>query len=159
MCCEAGILPVVLGGESQVMDMGQERRLVTGAIRRALEVRDGGCIHPGCTVPANLCQAHHIRPWWDGGQTSLENLALVCRHHHALAESDRYHSRDQWRIIVDPDTKIPRMLPPERLKKHLRQSPSELAAGSMGTANPGQDSARIGTANSGENSTPTVLMA
>lgn len=122
MCCETGILPVVLGGESQVMDMGQERRLVTGAIRRALEVRDGGCIHPGCTVPVTLCQAHHIVPWWREGPTSLENLALLCRHHHALVEPDRYHSRDQWRIIVDPDTKIPRMLPPERLKKHLRKS-------------------------------------
>jgi hypothetical protein len=122
MCCEAGILPVVLGGESQVLDEGKDRRLVTGAIRRVLEVRDKHCIHPGCTVPANLCQAHHIRPWWDGGPTSLENLVLVCRHHHALVEPDRYHSRDQWRIVVDPDTKIPRMLPPERLKKHLRKS-------------------------------------
>ncbi|MCI1749393.1 MAG: HNH endonuclease [Acidipropionibacterium sp.] len=122
MCCEAGILPVVLGGESQVMDMGQERRLVTGAIRRALEVRDGGCIFPGCTVSADLCQAHHIIPWWLEGPTSLDNLCLVCRHHHALVEPDRYHSRDQWRIIVDSDTKIPRVLPPERLKKHLRKS-------------------------------------
>jgi hypothetical protein len=75
MCCEAGILPVVLGGESQVMDIGQERRLVTGAIRRALEVRDKNCIHPGCTVPANLCQAHHILPWWDEGPTSWTTFA------------------------------------------------------------------------------------
>ncbi|MCI1748683.1 MAG: HNH endonuclease [Acidipropionibacterium sp.] len=122
MCCEAGILPVVLGGESQVMDMGQERRLVTGAIRRALKVRDGGCIFPGCTVPADLCQAHHIIPWWHEGETSLSNLTLLCRHHHALVEPDRYRSRDQWRIVVDPDTKIPRVPPPERLKKHLRKS-------------------------------------
>ncbi|MCI1748775.1 MAG: HNH endonuclease [Acidipropionibacterium sp.] len=125
MCCEAGILPIVLGGESQVLDEGQERRLVTGVIRRALELRDGGCIFPGCTVSANLCQAHHIIPWWDEGPTSLDNLCLVCRHHHALVEPDRYHSRDQWRIVVDPDTKIPRVLPPERLKKHLLQSPSD----------------------------------
>ncbi|MCI1749463.1 MAG: HNH endonuclease [Acidipropionibacterium sp.] len=144
MCCGAGILPVVLGGESQVMDMGQERRLVTGAIRRALEVRDGGCIFPGCTVPADLCQAHHIRPWWNEGPTSLDNLCLVCRHHHALVEPDRYHSRDQWRIVVDPDTKIPLMLPPERLKKHLPQSPVDPAAGRTGTENLGEESPRTG---------------
>ncbi|MCI1749713.1 MAG: HNH endonuclease, partial [Acidipropionibacterium sp.] len=142
MCCEAGILPVMLGGESQVMDMGQERRLVTGAIRRALEVRDKHCIHPGCTVPANLCQAHHIIPWWDEGPTSLENLVLVCRHHHALVEPDRYHSRDQWRIVVDPDTRIPRMLPPERLKKHLPQSAVDPVAGGTSTVNMGESSAQ-----------------
>jgi hypothetical protein len=144
MCCEAGILPVVLGGESQVMDMGQERRLVTGAIRRALEVRDKHCIHPGCTVSADLCQAHHIIPWWDEGPTSLDNLCLVCRHHHALVEPDRYYSRDQWRIVVDPATKIPQMLPPERLKKHLPQSPGEPAASRTGAENLGEDSARTG---------------
>jgi hypothetical protein len=149
MCCEAGILPVVLGGESQVMDMGQERRLVTGAIRRALEVRDKHCIHPGCTVPADLCQAHHIVPWWDGGPTSLDNLCLVCRHHHALVEPDRYHSRDQWRIVVDPDTKRPRMLPPERLKKHLPQSAVDPAASRTGAENLGEDSVRTGRSGAG----------
>ncbi|MCI1747943.1 MAG: HNH endonuclease [Acidipropionibacterium sp.] len=159
MCCDAGILPVVLGGESQVMDMGQERRLVTGAIRRALELRDGGCIFPDCTVPANLCQAHHIIPWWDEGPTSLENLALLCRHHHALVEPDRYHSRDQWRIVVDPGTKIPRMVPPERLKKHLPQSSVEPAAGRTGTVSLGEDSARMANPGPGENSAQTALVA
>ncbi|MCI1747472.1 MAG: HNH endonuclease [Acidipropionibacterium sp.] len=159
MCCEVGILPVVLGGESQVMDMGQERRLVTGAIRRALEVRDKNCIHPGCTVPADLCQAHHIIPWWDEGPTSLENLVLVCRHHHALVEPDRYHSRDQWRIVVDPDTRIPRMLPPERLKKHLPQSPGESTTDRTGSATMGKESARTETPGSGENSAQTALVA
>jgi hypothetical protein len=156
MCCEAGILPVVLGRESQVMDMGQERRLVTGAIRRALELRDGGCIFPGCTVPANLCQAHHILSWWDEGPTSLDNLCLVCRHHHALVEPDRYHSRDQWRIVVDPDTRIPRMLPPERLKNHLPQSPAGPISGGTGSATMGKESARTGAPSSGENSAPTA---
>jgi hypothetical protein len=147
---------VVLGGESQVLDEGQEHRLVTGAIRRALELRDGGCIFPGCTVPADLCQAHHILPWWDEGPTSLENLALLCRHHHALVEPDRYHSRDQWRIVVDPVTRIPRMLPPERLKNHLSQSAVDPVAGGTGSATVGEDSVRIGAPSSGENSAQTA---
>jgi hypothetical protein len=155
MCCEAGILPVVLGGESQVMDIGQERRLVTGAIRRALEIRDGGCIFPGCTVPADLCQAHHIIPWWHEGETSLSNLTLLCRHHHALVEPDRYRSRDQWRIVVDPDTKIPRVLPPERLKKHLRKSAGDPAASRTGTENLGVNSVQISGSVAGGNSTRT----
>ncbi|MCI1747486.1 MAG: HNH endonuclease [Acidipropionibacterium sp.] len=156
MCCETGILPVVLGGESQVLDEGQEHRLVTGAIRRALELRDGGCVFPGCTVPADLCQAHHIIPWWDEGPTSLSNLTLLCRHHHALVEPDRYHSRDQWRIVVNPDTRIPQMLPPERLKNHLPQSPADPTASRTGTATMEEESARTGAQDSGENSAPTA---
>jgi hypothetical protein len=156
MCCDAGILPVVLSGESQVLDEGQEHRLVTGAIRRALELRDGGCIFPGCTVPANLCQAHHIIPWWDEGPTSLDNLCLVCRHHHALVEPDRYHSRDQWRIVVDPNTRIPRMLPPERLKNHLPQSPVTSTTDRTGFANMGEEPAPTGAPSSGESSAQTV---
>jgi hypothetical protein len=74
-------------------------------------------------------------------------------------EPDRYHSRDQWRIVVDPDTRIPRMLPPERLKNHLPQSAADSIAGGTGTENPGEDSVRIGAANSGENSAQAVLVA
>nr|WP_228489312.1 HNH endonuclease signature motif containing protein [Raineyella fluvialis] len=78
LCCDADVLPVVLGGEGQVLDVGREHRLVTPPIRTALTVRDGGCAFPGCDRPPAACHAHHIIPWQEGGSTSLDNLVLVC---------------------------------------------------------------------------------
>ncbi len=75
LCCDAEIIPAVLGGASEVMDVGRAERLVTSPIRTALAVRDVGCTFPGCNVEANLCEAHHIEPWWAGGVTALSNLA------------------------------------------------------------------------------------
>jgi len=56
---------------------------VPPAIRRALKIRDGGCRHPGC-VQTHYVDAHHIKHWCDGGETSLDNLVLLCRHHHRM---------------------------------------------------------------------------
>lgn len=86
LCCDADLVPVVLGGASEVLDVGREQRLVTGPIRTALGVRDRGCVFPGCDRPPAHCEAHHIVPWRQGGPTSLENLVLLCPHHHGIVE-------------------------------------------------------------------------
>ncbi|AFV90908.1 HNH endonuclease [Acidipropionibacterium acidipropionici ATCC 4875] len=118
-CCDAGLLPVVLGEASEILDVGREHRLVTPPIRKALAIRDGGCVVPGCTVPAATCQAHHVVPWWAGGVTALGNLVLVCRHHHGLVEPHRYHpGSDQWRIDFD-ETGMPHVHPPRRTRGDL----------------------------------------
>ena len=52
-------------------------------VRRALEARDGGCRFPGCSH-ARYVDAHHIKHWADGGETTLDNLILLCRRHHRL---------------------------------------------------------------------------
>ena len=52
-------------------------------MRRALTARDGGCRFPGCTHTKSV-DGHHIQHWANGGETSLENLVLLCRHHHRL---------------------------------------------------------------------------
>ena len=75
LLCDADLLPVVLGGPSQILDIGQAQRFVTTAQRHALEVRDGGCAFPGCDKPPQDCHAHHIIPWWQDGPTNLSNLA------------------------------------------------------------------------------------
>ncbi|MFF0368977.1 MULTISPECIES: HNH endonuclease signature motif containing protein [unclassified Micromonospora] len=82
LACDAAILPAVLGGAGQVLDVGRQRRLVTGPLRRALVLRDGGCAFPGCDRPPRWCAAHHIDHWADGGPTSLDNAVLLCGHHH-----------------------------------------------------------------------------
>jgi len=60
LACDARVIPAVLGGEGEVLDLGRETRLATTAQRRALALRDRGCVFPGCTRPSNWCQAHHI---------------------------------------------------------------------------------------------------
>lgn len=80
--CTNRIIPMVLGSASQPLDVGRAQRIFPRAIRRALHVRDRGCIVPGCTVPAAWCDGHHTKPWEQGGPTSLANAALLCRHHH-----------------------------------------------------------------------------
>jgi hypothetical protein len=100
LCCDADLLPVVLGADSEVLDVGREQRLVTPPIRAAMTFRDGGCVFPGCGVPAAGCDAHHIVPWWQGGDTALRNLVSLCPHHHRLVEPSRLHGTadDRWEL-------------------------------------------------------------
>ncbi len=119
LCCEGGLLPAVLGGHSQVLDVGRERRLVIPDIRAALDLRDGGCIFPGCEARACTCEAHHVVPWWAGGKTALCNLCLLCHHHHALLEPAKYGTRDQWEVRIAEDG-IPEVIPPRRCDPQRR---------------------------------------
>jgi hypothetical protein len=84
LACEAGIVPMVLGAQSEVLDLGYTRRHFTPAQRRALAARDHGCSYPGCTVPPMWCQAHHVTHWLHGGPTDLRNGALLCGRHHTV---------------------------------------------------------------------------
>jgi hypothetical protein len=84
LACDARILPVVLGGASQILDTGRARRLASGPLRRALHIRDRGCAFPDCDRPPRWTDAHHITAWTTGGPTTLDNLVLLCRQHHRL---------------------------------------------------------------------------
>ena len=69
-------------GASEPLDVGRASRTVSPAQRRALTIRDRGCVFPGCDRPPGWCDGHHIVHWADGGPTDLANLALLCHHHH-----------------------------------------------------------------------------
>jgi len=97
ICCDAEIIPVVLGSTSEVLDVGRLHRLVTAAIWKALVARDHHCRFPGCRRPPLMCHAHHVVHWVDGGTTSLANLLLLCGHHHRLVHSG------PWRVELDAD--------------------------------------------------------
>ncbi|XVU23518.1 DUF222 domain-containing protein [Actinoplanes sp. CA-054009] len=99
LACDARILPVVLGGQSQVLDLGRSCRLATGPLRRALNARDGGCAFPDCDRPARWTDAHHVLSWAEGGTTTLDNLVLLCRRHHRLI----HHPTAGWRIRLNAD--------------------------------------------------------
>ena len=123
LCCDADLMPVVLGSHSEILDVGRTQRLVTPAIRRALTLRDGGCIFPGCTAADTRCEAHHLTPWWDGGATALHNLVLLCPFHHKLVEPDRYRKQeDRWVIHIDHHTSQPVITAPGRTEAFRRPS-------------------------------------
>ena len=96
LAAEAEVIPMVLGGPSEVLDLGRARRLFTRAQRLAFAERDGGCAWRDCPRPPAHAEAHHLR-WWmrDGGATNLNNGILLCTAHH-----HRVH-RDGWQIRVD----------------------------------------------------------
>jgi len=80
--CDAKIGRIVMQGTSEVLDLGRATRLASPAQRRAVLRRDEHCVWPGCDRPPPMCDVHHVIPWNHGGPTDLENLALVCGHHH-----------------------------------------------------------------------------
>ncbi|QIK74313.1 HNH endonuclease signature motif containing protein [Nocardioides piscis] len=90
LACQAKILPAVLGGRSEVLDLGRSRRLHSAAQRKALRIQQPQCQAHGCTVPAAWCETHHPHAWSDGGTTDLDNAALLCCHHHHRAHDARY---------------------------------------------------------------------
>ncbi|HEX7745165.1 MAG TPA: DUF222 domain-containing protein [Micromonosporaceae bacterium] len=113
LACDANILPAVLGGNGQVLDLGRQRRLIAGPLRRALVLRDRGCAFPGCDRPPRWAEGHHIVHWADGGETSLRNSVLLCRAHH------RQIHHHGWSVRLANDGR-PEFLPPAWLDPEQR---------------------------------------
>ena len=82
MACDGGISRVVFGPDGHTLELGRTHRVVSAALRRAVELRDGQCVFAGCDAPSYWCDVHHVVHWVDGGRTDLENSALVCEQHH-----------------------------------------------------------------------------
>ena len=96
LACTAKIIPAVLGGSSEVLDLGRARRLFTRAQRKALRLIHKRCRAKGCRVKATWTEAHHLRqPWATGGTTDLADGTLLCCHHHHRAHDPRYETRVQ----------------------------------------------------------------
>jgi len=81
LACDCGVVPWVESGSGATLDIGRRSRSIPPAIRRALQRRDQGCRFPGCTAHKYV-DAHHVVHWADGGETRLDNLVTLCRHHH-----------------------------------------------------------------------------
>ena len=82
VACDSAMTRVLLGPNSEPINVGRCTRTIPPALRRALVVRDKGCRFPGCDRPADWCDGHHLIHWVDGGETSLANTCLLCRRHH-----------------------------------------------------------------------------
>ncbi|WP_086675463.1 HNH endonuclease signature motif containing protein, partial [Amycolatopsis pretoriensis] len=111
--CDSMIIPAVLGEKNEPLNLGRLRRLISAGLRRALYLRDRGCAFPGCHRPPRHCQGHHIRHWAEGGPTDLDNLVLMCAHHHRLLH------RSGWEVRIATDG-LPEFLPPAFLDKRRK---------------------------------------
>ncbi|MDR2565792.1 MAG: HNH endonuclease [Bifidobacteriaceae bacterium] len=126
LLCGAEWIGVLVGSFGEPLDVGRTTRGIPPAIRTALSQRDGGCIFPGCGMGPEGCEAHHLRKWVLGGNTSLTNLVSVCHRHHRILEpaiklpdgSPWFPGCDdptRWRAEIDPVHHHPVVIPPDRV--------------------------------------------
>jgi hypothetical protein len=90
LACDCNVTRILLGADSQVIDVGRSKRVVSPAQRRAMNVRDKGCRWPGCDRPASYTSGHHLVHWAKGGPTDLDNLVLLCLRHHWLVHEGKW---------------------------------------------------------------------
>ncbi|MBA2323885.1 MAG: DUF222 domain-containing protein [Pseudonocardiales bacterium] len=84
LCCDARVVPIVMGGNGQPLDVGRAMRTVPAYLRRAVIARDRGCAFPSCDRPPSWAEVHHIIPWELGGTTEINDLVALCVCHHRL---------------------------------------------------------------------------
>ncbi|MDN5918128.1 MAG: HNH endonuclease [Pseudonocardia sp.] len=104
LACDAAVIPIVLNGEGQPLDVGRATRTIPDGLRRAVTARDRGCAHPGCDRPPSWCELHHILGWEELGETKLENLVMLCKRHHHLIH------HPGWLVRIRDG--LPEFLPP-----------------------------------------------
>ena len=96
LACDASVVVVTEDERGAPLSVGRKQRTVSTSIRRALWSRDRGCTFPGCHR-TKFVDAHHVQHWVDGGETSVDNLVLLCSHHHRLLHEGGYRIRRDYR--------------------------------------------------------------
>jgi hypothetical protein len=104
LACDAQIVPVIFSDTGGILAYGRERRLASVGQRLALAARDGGCSFPGCDRPPAWTEVHHVTEWITGGPTDLDNMTLLCGHHHRTFE------KAGWRVHIEDG--VPWWTPP-----------------------------------------------
>jgi hypothetical protein len=103
LSCDASVVPIHHAQDGSILDVGRKTRTIPPSLRRALDARDQGCRFPGCGL--RFTEAHHLKHWADGGETSLENCVLLCRYHHRLMHEEGWKA-DWWgpgrAVFYDP---------------------------------------------------------
>jgi hypothetical protein len=122
LACDATITRVLVDAESAIVDVGRAQRVVPGATRRALNVRDHHCQWPGCERPASWSAAHHLLHWCRGGKTDLSNLVLMCHRHHWMVHEGG------WQIARDATGRILTVPSAEYLSREWCRGPDRAVA-------------------------------
>jgi len=105
LACDAAVVPIVMNGAGQPLDVGRSTRVIPDGLRRAVTARDRGCAHPGCDRMPSWCEIHHIWEGEHGGPTELGNLVSLCKVHHRLI----HHSG--WVVRIRDG--LPEFIPPK----------------------------------------------
>ena len=92
IACDCCVTTIKEDAAGEPLSIGRRSRTIPPPMRRALQARDGGCRFPGCTRH-RFCDGHHIVHWQNGGETSLDNLVLLCRYHHRLVHEGGFDCR------------------------------------------------------------------
>ena len=116
LACDAGVVRLLTDPAGLPLDVGQEQRCATAAIRRSVEARDVHCVFAGCTAPAAWCDFHHVDHWAWGGETSCENGALLCERHHTAVHEGGFT------IARDPGTAVWHTYRPDGSEIRIRGS-------------------------------------
>jgi hypothetical protein len=109
LACDGSITRIIIGPEGQPLDLGRTKRVVPPHLRRAVEQRDRSCVFAGCQAPSHWCDVHHLLHWIFGGETSLENSALLCERHHTKVHHGFRVERPpdgRWRTYRPDGTEI-----------------------------------------------------
>jgi hypothetical protein len=94
ICCDADLSIALLSDiTGEPLTQGTDHRHANKPQRRALVIRDGGCVFPGCDRPPAHCHAHHLEHWEDLGPTDQCNLCLLCSFHHHLVHEGHWTLR------------------------------------------------------------------
>jgi Domain of unknown function (DUF222) len=112
IACDSSVSRIVLGPDSEIIDVGRRTRTIPAALRRAINIRDQHCTWKGgCDRDPRWCDVHHDRHWANGGATNLDNCRLLCRYHHTLTHQME-QTRDQpVRKWSKTHTRIPQLVP------------------------------------------------
>src|SRR5689334_15346163 len=90
LACDTPLRRILTDTHGAILNYGRSKRLATPHQKRALAVRDGGCVVPGCHIPPEWCDAHHVVPWEHGGATNLDSMVLLCPRHHTAHHAGLY---------------------------------------------------------------------
>jgi hypothetical protein len=116
LACDCTVTRILLNSDSTVIDVGRAKRVISGPQRKALRVRDQGCVWPGCDRQASFSSGHHLTHWIHGGPTDLSNLVLLCLRHHWMVHEG------EWQIVRADDGRI-LTVPPVTEYQRLARGP------------------------------------
>jgi hypothetical protein len=97
LACDCSVSRIILGPDSEVLDVGRKTRVWTAAQRRAIIARDRHCQADGCDRDYRYCDIHHLEHWADGGPTSVDKGKLFCRFHHTTEHLEQAKHRRRSR--------------------------------------------------------------
>ncbi|WP_438352871.1 DUF222 domain-containing protein [Microbacterium sp. CJ88] len=110
--CAGVVQRVLLGDNGRILRIGTEERVFNRHQRRAIALRDGRCLIPGCRVPAAWCEIHHVTEHAVGGPTHTDNGVLLCWFHH------RFIDKVGWRVRMNLG--VPEVLAPPWIDPYER---------------------------------------